>query len=330
MAADMGKLCLVADIGGTNARFALVRVPGGMLEVVRKYRVAEFDTFEQALSRFISEIKSGVSVTAACIAVASMVNGDAVQLTNNRWVIDRHAVSRSLGGVPVALINDFVAIGHSVASLTDGDWYQVGGGQGISGWPSAVLGAGTGLGTCTLVPTVEGVRVLEGEGGHVDFAPGNHLEVEVLRLLWRKYERVSVERLLSGSGILNIYAALAKCKGLEPVHGEPESISAQALAEPDSLAAEALAMFCEIFGSVAGNMALMVGAKGGVYIAGGIAPRILDFLIKSQFRARFEDKGRFKGYVRDIPVRVLLSDNLGLVGAAQYLQGIDNNWSQHG
>ncbi|MFA5631994.1 MAG: glucokinase [Porticoccaceae bacterium] len=321
---------LVADIGGTNARFALAHAHSGRLELVRKYRVADFESFAGVLAHFIAEMGPEVDVRGACIAVASLVEGDILHLTNNRWTMDRHYIARCLGGAPVVLINDFVAIGHAVAALDPGQWHQIGGGDGVAGWPCAVLGAGTGLGTCTLVPAADGDRVLEGEGGHVDFAPCNDREIDVLRLLLKKYPRVSVERLLSGSGILNIYQALATLAGREAVHAEPEAISEQALAEPASLAAEALAMFCAIFGSVAGNMALTVGARGGVYIAGGIAPRIIDFLAASQFRARFEDKGRFRAYVRNIPVRVLLADNLGLIGATRCLQRANNQGIQDG
>lgn len=321
---------LVADIGGTNARFALAHAHSGQLELVRKYRVADFESFEKVLACFIAEMGPATKVRGACVAVASMVDGDVLRLTNNRWIVDRNYIGRCLGGAQVILINDFVAIGHAVGALDPGQWRQIGGGEGVAGWPCAVLGAGTGLGTCTLVPAAAGDNVLEGEGGHVEFAPCNEREVDVLRLLWKKYQRVSVERLLSGSGILNIYQALATLTERAAVHAEPEAISAQALAEPAGLAADALAMFCAIFGSVAGNMALTVGARGGVYIAGGIAPRIVDFLAASQFRARFEDKGRFRPYVHNIPVRVLLADNLGLTGAARCLQRMNNHGSHDG
>jgi glucokinase len=217
----------------------------------------------------------------------------------------------------VDVINDFAAVGHAVAVLQAGDWRQVGGAEPVAGKPVAVIGPGTGLGICTLVPTRAGYQVVDGEGGHVDFAPVDARELAVLELLLQKYQRVSVERLLSGAGIVTIHQSLAALAGIAPSADSPARITELALAGEDSLSVNTLQMFCRILGSTAGNLALTVGARGGVYIAGGIVPRFVDVLAQSGFRHRFEDKGRFRSYLADIPVRVVTRDHLGLLGAVR-------------
>lgn len=313
---------LVADIGGTNARFAIADTETRELLEVRHYGVNDFPAFPAALQQFLVDVSARSErqgPMGACLAVASPIDGNVLKLTNNQWTVDRGEISSLLGNAEVELINDFVAVGYGIVNLKPADWRQVGGADPVAGKPVAVVGPGTGFGTCTVVPTAAGVQVLEGEGGHVDFAPVNDLEIDILRILRAQFGRVSVERLLSGSGIFSIYEALAAIAGTEACHRDPAGITAEALANPDSLCAETLHMFCNILGSVAGDIALTLGAKGGVYIGGGIVPRFIELLEKSNFRRRFEAKGRFAPYVKDIPVRIILRENTGLAGAAERL-----------
>jgi len=313
---------LIADIGGTNARFGLEDYASSQLQFVRHYSVSEFARFDQALSRFLAEVIEmgdwSASPRAACLAVASPVDGDVIQFTNSAWAINRQDIAVKIRA-PVSLINDFAAVGYAVSGLKPKDWHQVGPGTPVEGKPIAIVGPGTGLGVCSLIPVGTGYQVIEGEGGHVDFSPVDEQEAAVLHLLSRRFGRVSVERLLSGAGILNIYQAQAQLANKQPLHDSPAAVTESALNGVETLAVNSLAMFCRVLGGVAGNLALTLGAKGGVYIAGGIVPRIIDFLEQSEFRHRFEAKGRFRDYLGNIPVRVVLQQNLGLMGAIRKL-----------
>jgi len=313
---------LIADIGGTNARFGLEDYASSQLQFTRHYSVSEFDQFDDALNRFMTEVTEMgdwvSSPRAACLAVASPVEGDIIQFTNSAWAIDRQQIADQIGA-PVSLINDFAAVGYAVTGLNPRDWHQVGPGTPVQGKPIAIIGPGTGFGVCTLIPVGAGYQVIEGEGGHVDFSPVDEQEAAVLHLLSRRFGRVSVERLLSGAGILNIYQALAQLANKEPEQDSPAGVTESALRGVETLAVNSLAMFCRVLGGVAGNLALTLGAKGGVYVAGGIVPRFIDFLEQSEFRHRFEAKGRFRNYLCNIPVRVVLQQNLGLMGAIRKL-----------
>ncbi len=313
---------LVADIGGTNARFGLEDYASSKLHTVKRYSVAEYSQFSDALAKFLQDVADmggwASLPRAACLAVACPADEDVIQFTNSAWSFDRKDIASQLDA-PVTLINDFAAVGYAVTSLKPQDWHQVGDGTAIHGKPIAILGPGTGLGVCTLVPVGAGYHVIEGEGGHVDFAPVDEQEAAVLQILSRRFGRVSVERLLSGAGILNIYQALAQLAGKEPLHDTPAAITESALEGVETLAVKTLNMFCQVLGATAGNLALTVGAKGGVYIAGGIVPRFVEFLEQSDFRHRFESKGRFRQYLADVPVRVVMKDDLGLSGAIKKL-----------
>lgn len=314
---------LVADVGGTNARFGLQDYASGRLQAVEYYSVADHSAFTDALGHFLADIQQRgqwqPTPLAACIAVACPVDNEDIRFTNSPWQFTRERVAAELGGARVDLINDFAAVGYAITDLKPQDWQQIGGGHPVSSKPIAVLGPGTGLGVCTLVPVGAGYQIVEGEGGHVDFAPVDAREVAVLEQLTARFGRVSVERLLSGIGIVNIYQSLACQAGVPPRYTEPEQITSAAVQGGDSLCVETLAMFCRILGATAGNLALTLGAKGGVYIAGGIVPRVLSFMETSEFRHRFEAKGRFRDYLAKIPVRVVVKEHLGLAGAIKKL-----------
>ncbi|MEE4279135.1 MAG: glucokinase [Halieaceae bacterium] len=315
---------LVGDIGGTNARFAFEDPAHPELQCVRSYSVAEHAAFSDAVETYLAEARAHGRVglpEAACLGVASAVHRNPIRFTNSPWSLDRAELSRLLG-TTVHLINDFAAVGYGVTELRAEDYFALGGGEAVAGMPIVVLGAGTGLGVCSLVVVDGRYHVIEGEGGHADFAPVDAQEIAVLQILTRRFGRVSTERLLSGSGIVNIYTAMAELAGRDAVHSEAADITGAALEGVDSLAVRSLELFCRVLGSTAGNLALTLGARGGVYIAGGIAPRFKGFLARSEFRARFEAKGRFSDYLRDIPVRLVTRDNIGLEGAFSKLRSL--------
>ena len=311
---------LVADIGGTNARFGLVAHGSGTIISIARYSVAEHEFLSDAIDHFLQHV-NGLAAwqplpMAACLALACPVEGDVMQFTNSPWRVDRHKVNAQLGGARIDIINDFAAVGYAVSDLHSTDWRQLGGGEGLANAPIVVLGPGTGLGVCSLVPVGQGFTVVPGEGGHADFAPIDAQEIAVHKILQARFGRVSAERLLSGAGILNIYQSLAQLAGKPPLHAKPEDIHDAALVGIESLAVKSLELFCRVLGSFAGNLALTLGAKGGVYFAGGIAPKLLPFLESTEFRHRFDAKGRFRSYLSDVPVRVVTKDDLGVLGAA--------------
>ena len=324
---------LVADIGGSNARFAVADPVDDGLYDSRTYAVGDYPALTDALSEFVKEMTMlgwASRPNAACLALACPVERDVVAFTNSDWVADRQALSTQLQGCPVTLINDFAAVGYAVTALDASDWVQLGGDSGRPNRPIAVLGPGTGLGVCSVIQNSSGTFVIEGEGGHADIAPVTDREVSVLRHMRARFGRVSIERALSGDGLLNIYDALAEDSlpaGSSDAasrgnlrYEDPARLTEAALGGTDPLAVTTVETFCEILGAAAGNLALTLGAKGGVYIAGGIPPKILPLLSASRIRDRFEDKGRFREYLGEIPLRVVIKEDLGLAGAVRYLR----------
>lgn len=315
---------LVADIGGTNARFAKKQAGSNALFDISTLSVAGHAHFTAALAQYLesSHASRGKGWAplpeSACFAVACRVDHEMIRFTNSSWTFTRAEVSAMLGGVVPDLVNDFAALGYGICELSATDWQQFGGLEPVAGKPVAVLGPGTGLGVSLVVPTQTGFVVVDGEGGHVDFAPITAGECRVLEVLAARFGRVSVERLLSGAGLVNIYQALADIRRQKAALTRPEEITAAAMAG-EYMAKETLHMFCRVLGSVAGNLALTAGALGGVYITGGIVPGMLEFFAASDFRTRFEAKGRFRNYLARIPVRVVTRQDLGLLGAANKL-----------
>jgi glucokinase len=315
---------LLADIGGTNARFALGDADSGAICELLTVSVADHPSFTSALQTYLAHVRLGGDwqplPVDGCLAVACPADREVITFTNSDWVIDRRDLAFSLQLPSLHVINDFAAIGHASAAFTPSDWVQIGDGEARADRPIGVLGPGTGLGVCGALPSAHGVIVIAGEGGHVDFAPVGEEEIEILRRLLTRYRRVSAERLLSGAGLQNIYWALTEMRGAQSRLATPADISAAAVAGEDPVAVETLAVFCRVLGGVAGNLALTYGAHGGIYIAGGIIPRVLDFVRQSEFRERFLAKGRFRDYLNDIPTRVVTRENPGLFGALRYLQ----------
>ncbi|HEV7985393.1 MAG TPA: glucokinase [Steroidobacteraceae bacterium] len=313
-----GQIMLVGDIGGTHARFATVDVsaPSPWRLTNRQDFAIDFPTFEQALQQYMARTGLEQVPAAATIAVAGPITAGQVRLTNRDWLISEEALRR-FGCSSALLINDFVALAFAVDMLGPKDLRIVGPDiKGLADEPVTILGAGTGFGVSCLARHRNRVVPMSTEGGHIGFAPGDEQEVAVLQQLMRRFGRVSVERLLSGPGLENIHQALEQLAGRKPASLSAAQVADQA-AKGDAGCRAALTMFCAVYGSVAGDFALSHGARGGVYIAGGIALKIEGFLLESPFRARFESKGRLSGYVKAIPTTLIASDDAALLGSAR-------------
>ena len=312
---------LVGDIGGTNARFALVRQGQVPLEAIRVLSCRDYDNLDKAVASYLAD--SGVpAVDQVCLAVASPVRGTQVQMTNNHWCFDTEAVRQQFGWSVFKVINDFAAMALGVLHVADDQRIHVCGGPGDPSRPRLVMGPGTGLGVSGLVPTRSGWVPLMTEGGHVDFAPTNEAEMAVLSKLRDRFGRVSVERILCGQGLVNLYQALAEIQGVPAQLDAPEKIT-EAVARGDRLARQTLEHFCEILGRTAGNGVLTLGSLGGVYLCGGILPRFLDFFLASGFRKGFEDKGRMQPLLEFTPVYLVTDPYTGLLGAAEALNNVE-------
>jgi len=311
---------LVCDIGGTNVRLAWKAGQAAYAEA-RSYKVADYSCLEEVIETFCD----GREIHDACIALAGPTSENTLALTNAHWRFSRSDIKRQFAINRLEVINDFTAQAWAVPYLDAHEKHQVAKGKAIANTPIAVIGPGTGMGVSGLIPVPQGWSALSGEGGHVSFAPVDDQEIEVLRILQKKFGRVSIERLLSGSGLENIHQALAVIEGLSvPTQTAPAITSAALAAEvsPEgqaSLEKQALTMFCAILGSCAGDIALTLGAWGGVYIGGGIVPQILDFFERSPFRSRFEHKGRFESHIAAIPTYVVTAEHPALKGTAAYL-----------
>ena len=312
------KTLLVGDVGGTNARFAVARMVDGrpVLEHHESFPAERHPTFLEGVRAFIDGCE--VKPSGGVIAVAGPVTDGAIDLTNSPWRV-AEAELGTLGRQPVRLINDFEALAWGAPVVPDDQLESLGGpAQGDEDAAIAVLGPGTGFGVSALVRDAHGQQMaMPSEGGHACFAPGDAVEDEILRILRRRYDRVSIERLICGPGLLNMHRALAEIEGRETHIDDPAEITREALEEANSPCGHTLARFCAILGAVAGDIALTTGARGGVYIAGGIFPRILPFIKASPFRERFERKGRFADYMAAIPTKVIMHKHAALLGSAR-------------
>lgn len=306
----------VADVGGTNIRLALVE--NGRISVIKKYLCNDFETIADAILNFQKETcESGF--LEGCIAIACPVNDDLIKMTNHTWQFSISALKSELNLTSLHVINDFTAVAHSLPTLNHNQVIAIGQGKAKEKGNIAVFGPGTGLGVEHLTYTEQGWQTLDGEGGHVDFAPTDENGMIVWRYLHAKLGRVSAEELLSGRGIVNIYNALADHKNVEPAYSDPADITQNALDDSDALCVEAVNQFCRVMGSFAGNLALNLCTTGGVFIGGGIASRLGEYFANSDFRAYFEAKGSFKSYVKDIPTYVIDEPDHGLLGALAFL-----------
>ena len=305
---------LVADIGGTNTRFALADAQG-RLHAPLTLATRRFDSLADAARSYLES--TGARPREGCIAVAGPVSGDAVRLTNHRWEFSIAALREGLGLQRLRVINDFEAIALALPALAADELLQIGGGEPVRGSPMAVLGPGTGLGVAQLIATRGGFQPVSTEGGHASIGPCDEAELQILATLMRNGQHLCREALLSGPGIERIYWALCLAAG-SAYHGySAAEIQAHAAAGSDATCRAALEHFCAFLGTAAGDQALCCGAQGGVFIAGGIVPRFTEFLRHSRFRERFEAKGPMREYVSAIPVFVITRENPGMLGAAR-------------
>lgn len=315
---------LAADIGGTNARFALVRGTGAAMRLLDERRLACTDhgTLAEAVEAYLAMAAPRARPRRAVIAIAGPVGGDVFRMTNIAWSFSVRETAARLGLDSLRLVNDFTAIARALPGLGASDLVRIGGPDlppaESAGATLAVLGPGTGLGVGGLVRDGRGDTVMASEGGHVAFAPLDETERGIERILRGRFGRVSWERLLSGPGLVALHAAMAEIEGVAAEALRPDELTARA-AGGDAFAERVLLRFCALLGSFAGDIALAFGAWGGVYIAGGVVPRFTDLLARSDFRQRFEDKGRFRDRLAAVPTRVIVHPDPGLVGAARML-----------
>jgi len=308
---------LLADIGGTNARFALEIAPGEITEI-RIYPCVDFPDIASAIQHYLADVRVS-RVNHAAIAIANPVDGDQVQMTNHHWSFSIEATRRVVGFDTLLVVNDFTALAMALPVLSDAQRIQVGPGIRRQNAVIGLVGAGTGLGVSGLIPADDRWFALGSEGGHTSFAPADEREDYILSYARKQWSHVSFERVAAGPGITLIYRALA-ARAKKKIDDAMETAAIVKLAlEGDPLAAETLDCFCGILGTFAGNMAVTMGALGGIYIGGGVVPRLGEFFVKSSFRQRFEAKGRFEAYLKDVPTYVITTDNPAFLGVAAIL-----------
>jgi len=312
---------LIADIGATNTRLAMAEQ--GAVTRMRLFASEDFASLSEAIEAYLAAEAQKPAL--AVLAVAAPVTGDTVTLTNHPWTFSIDTMRKRFGFKQLRVINDFVANALAVPHLAEADRIQVGGDAPVARAPIGVIGPGSGLGVSLLVPDEDGgFTCVQGEGGHVTMAAADERETAVLELMRRRFDHVSAERFLSGPGLVNLYNALCELSG---EHAAP--LTAAQITDPGieleyPRAREATAMFCAMLGTVAGNLALTVGARGGIYIAGGIVPKLGAAFAQSRFRSRFEAKGRFQSYLAAIPTYVITQPEPALLGAAKLVEQLDD------
>ena len=308
---------LLADVGGTNARFALETGPGN-IEALQTLACADYPRFEDAVQAYLAGVQA--QVRHAAIAIANPVDGDAIRMTNHHWAFSIEGARRTLGLDTLLVVNDFTALAMSLPALHDGDLVRIGGGAAKAGCAIGLVGAGTGLGVSGLVPSNGRWIALHSEGGHVAFSPTDEREMDVLRHAWQRHDHVSAERFVSGPGLVLIHEALAARGGLALADNlSPSDVVTRALEANDALCLEAIEVFCGMLGTVAGNLAVTLGAQGGIYIGGGVVPRLGEYFARSPFRARFERKGRLSDFTARIPTSVITAPYPALQGTSALL-----------
>ncbi|MDP2367891.1 glucokinase [Rhodoferax sp.] len=310
---------LLGDIGGTNARWAWQCAPGAPLEDVSVMGCEASASLYDAAASYLAA-RGAQAPKAASIGVATAVTGDDICFTNSPWSFSIAALKQALGIDQCLVINDFTALAMSLPTLGQSDLRPIGGGQAVPGAPMALLGPGTGLGVSGLLTHATGACLaLSGEGGHVTLASADDTESEVLRCLRMRHGHVSAERVLSGFGLVNLYQASCEMRGEASRDFEAADITHAAIAATDMACQQAVSLFASFLGNVAGNLALTLGARGGVYVGGGIVPRLGTAFDAALFRQRFEEKGRFEAYLQAIPTWVITAATPALLGASRAL-----------
>lgn len=312
---------LVADIGGTNARFALVVDKNAgefVFENIQILSTQAHDTFESSLQTYLNT--ASAAPTAACIGIAGPVNGDHIKMTNLSWEFTGLELCKRFGFSRTLLMNDFAAVAAACANISPDYLVTVKPGQGVKNGHKVVFGPGTGLGVAGLVNNNGQWLPVPCEGGHVNIAPSTPYETDIIKLAMADLGHVSAESLVSGPGLVNLYKAVCAVEGNQFQAYKPSDITYKALNAEDPMCIKSLDLFVSFAGSFAGNLALTYGAKGGVYIAGGIIPRILPYLQAGAFIDRFCAKGPMSHYVKTIPVELMTHPETAFVGAATWLE----------
>ena len=312
---------LVADIGGTNARFAVVTGKHGgryQLQHITKLNGSEYSSFSEALAAYLQGLGMACPKN-ACVAIAGPIEGGKVAMTNLPWTFTREGLAKEFNLDNIELLNDFAALAVATSELEAEHTQAIKSGTAEPKGNKGILGPGTGLGVAGLTHTGEAWQPIPSEGGHVNLAPATPLECELIAAGIKLHGHVSAETFISGPGLVNLYTALAEVRGEPAVHQQPQDISAAALGDKDSLSRESLTLFCSFLGGLSGNLALTYGAKGGVYLAGGILPRFVDFLCNSEFVSRFASKGVMSHYLSDVPVYLIHYEYCAFLGAAAWL-----------
>ena len=317
-ASEIGP-ALIGDIGATNARFAVVHADGEKTRA-RVYALNDYASLADAIDAYLQEEAPPVRPEQAVLAVASPITGDQVTLTNHAWTFSVEGLRRHMRLKRLRVVNDFAAHAAAIPQLGERDCVQVGSGAPTDGAPIGVIGPGTGLGVGALVPTAGGMVAIAGQGGHATMMPATAQESAILDLMRKRYDHVSAERILSGPGLINLYNAICELAHSPAGPFSPAQITSPRTWSKDPHTREAVAMFCAMLGTIAGNLALTLGARGGIYIAGGIVPRVPRFLAQSEFRRRFEAKGRLRAYLAGIPTYLIMRPLPALLGAEVLLQ----------
>jgi glucokinase len=309
-------LRLIGDIGGTNARFAIAE--NGTYRELKHFEVDHYPSLHDALSDYLKGVPgSERAKLSGALAIAGPVLGDRISMTNKAWSFSVAELKRSLNLVSLTVVNDFAANARAIPHIAPSDLLSIGGAgaTGVQG-NIGVIGPGTGLGVSTLIPSGTDWVLVAGEGGHATLAAANEEEEAIIHKLRKRWNHVSAERVLSGAGLVNLYEALCAIDGVEPLMLTPADVTKRAMNRSDEACVKAFACFCEFLGSVAGDLALTVGALGGVYIAGGILLRFQEAFVASNFRQRFEAKGRFAAMLAKVPTYLILEESPALIGLA--------------
>jgi glucokinase len=314
-----GSSRLIGDVGGTNVRFAWQSDPSAPLTLIERLSSADFESIDAAIQTYLTTHELPTPRGCA-LGIATPITGDRVQMTNHHWSFSISALQNHFQFEQLLVINDFTALALALPEIDRSELRQIGPGVEVDRSPKALVGAGTGLGVSGLLPSGKNDWVpISGEGGHVSLSAQTEEEAAVIAHLRTRFGHVSAERVLSGPGLVNLYETSAAMDSRSPKFNIPEKILQASDSDPDC--ERALQWFCAFLGSVAGDLALTLGARGGVYIGGGIAPRLIAQLKTSRFRARFEDKGRFRSYLANIPTWVVVSEHSpALIGAARALE----------
>ena len=295
---------LIADIGATHSRCALLDHEGEVL-APETFSNSEYDALEALLQTYIGRRRESDRPSRAALAIAAPIVGDHVEMTNLAWSFSQISLQVGLGVRRLEVLNDFEAMAWSLLDLDPEQLRQIGRGEVTADATRAVLGPGSGLGVSGIVPHSDGWAAICGEGGHVTLAATNEEEDEVIAVLRERFDHCSAERVLSGPGLVNLYHAMAELAGRGIPKVEPDDVTSLAL-KGEPLAAQTMEMFFAFLGTVAADLAVTLGAQGGVYLSGGIIPRVVDLFADSEFRNRFEAKGRYRAYMTAIPTIVIL------------------------